>query len=198
MAVAGLSGVSNEIRTPVNVPAPPSAPRGLVVAVDGSTVALAWANTFEGGAPDRIVLEVGGAAAAAIPIGPTDAFLTGGVPAGTYTVAARAANGAGTSAPSNAVIFAVPGPCSGPPLPPVQIVASSTGRNVVVRWEPAAAGPAPSGYVLSVTGALSGVFPTASRELRGEVGPGAYALSVAAVNTCGQSAQSQTQFLTIP
>ena len=53
---------SNEIRIFVNVPAAPSAPADLLGLVNGSSVALAWRNTFEGGAPGGLILDVTGRA----------------------------------------------------------------------------------------------------------------------------------------
>ena len=59
---ATRSAPSNEIRIFVNVPAPPSAPADLLGLVNGSSVALAWRNTFEGGAPGGLILDVTGRA----------------------------------------------------------------------------------------------------------------------------------------
>jgi len=192
------SSASNEIRIHVNVPVAPSAPANLLGLVNGSTLALAWTNTYAGGAPTSLVLDVTGAITTAVPLGLTDTFSFAGVPAGTYTLSLRAVNAAGSSPPSNLVTLTFPGPCSGAPDPPSGVVAYAVGRTVFVDWTPAATGPAPTSYVLTVTGSFVGSFPTATRALSGTVGPGSYTLSVAAVNTCGTSATSAPQTVVVP
>jgi len=192
------SPASNEIRIHVNVPEAPSAPANLLGLVNGSTLALAWTNTYAGGAPTSLVLDVTGAITTAVPLGPSDTFSFTGVPAGTYTLSLRAQNAAGSSPSSNAVTLTFPGVCSGPPDPPAGVVAYAVGRTVFVDWAPAATGPAPTSYVLNVTGSYVGAFPVTTRGLSGTVGPGSYTLSVAAVNTCGTSATSAPQTVVVP
>ncbi len=114
------SSASNEIRLHVNVPVAPSAPAGLVGLVNGSSLALAWTNTFGGGAPASLVLDVTGAFTGSLPIGNVDTFTFAGVPGGSYTFAVRALNAGGSSPASNAVTLAFPGLCSGPPLAPTR------------------------------------------------------------------------------
>ena len=80
MSGATRSDASNEIRIFVNVPAPPSAPADLLGLVNGLSVALAWRNTFEGGAPGGLILDVTGALTTSIPLGLTDSFRFDGVP----------------------------------------------------------------------------------------------------------------------
>jgi hypothetical protein len=89
------SEASNEVRTVVNVPAVPSAPANDLGLVNGSSVTLAWRNTFDGGAPSSLRLEATGAIVASLPLGLTDTATFSGVPAGTYTFAVRATNAAG-------------------------------------------------------------------------------------------------------
>jgi len=119
-ANAGLnrSAASNEIRVFVNTPALPSAPANLVGLVNGSSVTLAWKNTFAGGAPTSIVLDVSGSLSVSVPLGLIDTFSAAGVPAGTYTLSLRASNASGFSPPSQAITLTFPGACSGAPLPP--------------------------------------------------------------------------------
>lgn len=192
------SAASNEIRLHVNVPAPPSTPADLVGLVNGSTVDLAWRNTFSGGVPDTLLLDVTGAAVTTIPVGYSDRFSFAAVPGGTYTLRLRAANAAGVSGPSNAVTLTFPGGCSGSPEPPSDFLAYKVGATIFVVWNPAATGPAPTGYVLNVTGAFAGSFSTTGRALSGTVGPGAYQLAVVATNACGSSAPTSTQAINIP
>jgi hypothetical protein len=199
-ALAGAirSGPSNEIRIFVNVPTPPSAPANLLGLVNGSSIALAWRNTFGGGAPGGIVLDVTGSLTATLPLGLTDSFQFNGVPGGTYTLSLRAVNAAGSSLPSNSITLSFPAPCSGAPLPPANLLAYRIGRTVFVVWDPAATGPAPTTFVLNVSGSFVGSFGTPGRTLSGTVGPGTYQVSVAAQNACGGSAFTAAQTVVVP
>ena len=140
---ASRSLASNEIRILVNQPAAPSAPADLVGLVNDSSIALAWRNTFAGGAPGGIVLDVSGAMTTSLALGLTDRFQFNGVPGGTYTLSLRAINGAGSSPSSNAITLSFPSPCTGAPLPPSNFLAYRVGRTLVVVWDPATSGPAP-------------------------------------------------------
>ena len=193
-----LSGVSNEILAHVNVPLPPSPPAGLLGLVVGNTVSLAWKNTLEGGAPAAAALDVTGAATLSVPLGLTDTFSFAGVPPGTYTFAVRAVNGVGSSAPSNGVTLTFPGGCSGAPLTPSNFLAYMVGNTLFVVWDPAASGPAPTVYVLNVSGSFVGALATPLRALSGAVGAGSYSFNVVASNACGSSAPTATQTVTIP
>jgi hypothetical protein len=53
-------------------------------------------------------------------------------------------------------------------------------------------------YVVNVTGAFVGSFPTTGRTVNGVVGPGTYNITVTAVNACGASAPSSPQVLAVP
>jgi hypothetical protein len=198
LAGAERSGPSNEIRIFVNTPTPPSPPADLLGLVNGSSVGLSWRNTFLGGSPTAIVLNVTGAVTASIPLGLAESFTFSPVPEGTYTVNVSAQNTAGTSAASNAVTLTFPGACSGTPLAPINFLAHKIGGTIFVVWDPAASGPATTGYVVSVSGAFVGSFPTTSRTLSGTAGPGSYSLSVLATNACGSSQPTPVQTLSIP
>lgn len=198
LAGSSRSGPSNEIRIVVNVPESPSAPANLLGLVNGSALGLAWQNTFAGGAPTSLLLDVTGAISASIPLGLSETFSYPDVPAGTYTMRLRAVNDSGTSDASNPVTLTFPGSCSGVPLPPAAFLAYRIGTTIYVLWDPPASGPAPAGYVLNVTGAYVGTVATTSRSLSGTVGPGSYTLSVAATNECGDSAPTPAQTVTIP
>ena len=141
-SVAGTerSGPSIEIRLHVGVPVPPSAPASLTAVVNGSSVSLAWRNTFGGGAPSSVVLEAQlGAATWYFPLGRADSFATGGVPAGSYTLRLWATNAGGVSAASNQVTVSFPGACTGPPGPP-SVLAYNVGRTIFVIWDPPTTG----------------------------------------------------------
>ena len=187
------SGPSNEILLIVNMPAPPSAPAGLLGLVDGPGAALSWTNTFAGGAPTSLWLIVTGAVTTVLPLPMGETFTYPNVPAGTYTLAVVAANAAGVSRPSNAVTLAFPGQCGGAPEIPTHVRAWRDGSNISLSWSPPASGPAISHYVAYVSGAYVGSFTTTGRILSGAAAPGTYMLSVAAINACGTGIASATQ-----
>ena len=195
---SGRSPASNEIRIHVNVPVPPSAPTNLLGLVNGNTIALAWKNTFAGGPPANLVLDVTGSLATSIPLGATEDFQFAGVPNGTYTLSVRATNVAGTSPPSNSVTLTFPGACSGAPLTPTNFLTNKVGSTIFVSWDLPASGPAPTDYVLVVTGSFNGAIPTPGRALSGTVGPGTYNISVYAANSCGNGPATAVQSVTIP
>jgi hypothetical protein len=190
---------SNEIRIFVNTPTPPSSPTNLLGLVNGSSLALTWRNTFGGGAPASTVLDVSGSLSLSVPLGFTESFAFSGVPPGTYTFTVRSINAFGASSPgSNPVTLSFPGACSGVPETPADFVAYRVGRTIFVSWDTPAAGPAPSSYVVSVTGSFTGNASTSGRALSGTVGPGTYSLTVAAVNSCGMGQASQPLVVLVP
>ena len=191
------SSASNEIRVFVNVPQIPSAPAGLVGLANGTSLTLAWRNTFAGGAPASIVLDVAGSTSGAIPLDLIDTLTFNGVPGGTYTFSLRARNATGTSDSSNAVTFTFPGTCSTPPEAPPNFLAYKGGNTLYLVWDPATTGSAPTTYVINATGPVSGSFPTTAHSLNGVVPPGTYNLSVTAQNACG-AATTPVQTITIP
>ena len=77
-------------------------------------------------------------------------------------------------------------------------MAYRVGRTIFVPWDPPAAGAAPTGYVVNVTGSFTGSVPTGGRQLSGTVGPGTYILTVAATNPCGTSDASTSRVITVP
>ncbi len=190
------SDASNEIRIFVNVPVPPSAPANLLGAVNGSALQLAWRNTFGGGAPAAMMLDVSGSANVSLPLGAIDTFSATVAP-GTYTFSVRATNVAGSSPASNAVTLNVPAACSGVPLAPANFLAYKVGNTIHVVWDPPASGPAPSGYVIQVTGSANLTLPLAARSISGAVPPGTYNLHVSATNACG-TGPATAQTITVP
>jgi Zn-dependent metalloprotease len=196
---AGRSAASNEILIHANLPVPPSAPVNLLGLVDGNTVALAWLNTFAGGAPSGVLLDVSGPVTTTIPLGATESIQFASVPEGAYTLRVRARNAAGVSSDSsNTMTLTVPGPCSGVPLAPASLLTFRDGRTIFAYWDPPAAGPAPTGYIVDATGEFAGSFPTTGRSLSGNADPGAYHLSVRARNACGSGPATAVQTVTIP
>jgi hypothetical protein len=199
-AIAGSSrsDPSNEAVVFVNTPALPTAPENLTGLVNGSSLALAWRNSFGGGVPTGIIVDVSGSIATSIPMGLSDTFTFTGVPPGTYTLSLRALNATGASIPSNAVTLSFPGPCSGVPLPPTNFLVYKVGATIFVVWDPPTGGPSATAYVLNVSGSFFGSFPTTGRAMSGTVGAGTYNLSVTATNACGAGTTTETQVVTIP
>ena len=193
-----MSAASNEVPLFVNVPAPPSAPANLLGMVSGSSLALAWRNTFGGGAPSGAVLDVTGAATTSIPLGPGETLNVAGAPGGTYTLRLRSTNAGGSSAASNPVTVAFPAACSGAPQAPTRFLAYRIGTTLFVIWESPAAGAAPTSYLLQVTGAINVGVPLAATSASSSVPAGNYNLSVQSVNACGASAPTAVQSVMIP
>ena len=198
VAGATRSRSSGEIRVHINAPTAPSVPANLLGLASGSTVSLAWRNTFGGGMPTSLVLDVTGSLNTSLPLPMGDTFTFNGVPDGTYTFSLRAVNAVGTSGPSSPVTLSFPATCTGAPQRPVGLVGSRNGAVISLAWEPAASGTAPTSYIVNVTGAATASVPTTARTVSGAVGPGTYSFRVVAVNACGSSAASTSTTVVIP
>lgn len=197
VGASGRSAASNEIQIAVNTPSPPSAPTGLLGLADGSTLQLVW-NAGSGGPATGHILDVSGAFAGSLPIGPGARFTFGGVSPGSYTFAVRAQNASGASAPSAPVTLTFPGACAGAPQAPAGLLATRAGSIVAVSWDLPAAGTAPTFYVLHVTGAFVGSLALPDRSISAAVPPGTYTFIVRAANACGQSQDVGPQSVTVP
>jgi Tol biopolymer transport system component len=73
------SPASNEIRVFVNVAVVPSAPADLLGLVDGSMLSLVWTNTYAGGEPTSLVLDVTGTITTSLPLN-VDTAAVGALP----------------------------------------------------------------------------------------------------------------------
>jgi hypothetical protein len=178
-------------------PIPPSPPTNLLGHGHGSELTLAWQNTFAGGTPTGIMLDVSGDQSASIALSLVDRFSFSSVPPGTYTFAVRAFNAHGPSGRSNSISFTFPGSCS-PPATPTNFSATTSGNTIMLAWSLPASGSAPTGYIVTATGTLSGSFFSLDRWLSGTVGRGVYTLTVRATNACGASPDTAPQTVTIP
>ncbi len=194
----GFGPTSDRVRLHVGVPVIPSPPVALTALANGSAVALSWKNTYGGGPPADIVLDVTGPVTTSLRLGLAEQFSYATVPPGTYTFRVRAVNAGGSSPPSNPVSVSFPAACSGPPQMPARFLAYRVGSRVSVIWDPPAAGPAPTQYRLTVSGALAASFLSHDRQMGGTVGPGTYGLRVRSENACGSSADTPVQFVTVP
>jgi hypothetical protein len=182
----------------VNVPVTPSAPVNLLGLVNGDTMDLTWKNTFGGGPPSGLMLDVTGSLAESVPLGVTERFNFAPVPGGTYTFRVRQTNPGGSSAPSDPVTLSFPAVCSGVPAVPANFLGHRVGNTAYVVWDPPATGPSPTSYRLDVSGSFVSTFTTPERMLSGVVGPGSYNVRVMSVNECGASAFTPVQVITVP
>ncbi len=199
LGAGGPSAASNEIRIFVNTPTAPSAPDLVGGTVNGSAVELSWRNTFAGGEPTSLALDVSGSLSASLRLAFSESFAFPAVPGGTYTFSVRALNASGSSAPSSPVTLTFPGACSGAPQVPTRFLAfASAGRTLNLVWDPPASGGAATSYVLDVTGAYVGVVPLIDRALSVPVPAGSYTFRLAAVNGCGTSAFTAAQTVVVP
>ena len=176
----------------------PSAPINLLGLVTGSTLDLTWKNTFGGGPATGLALDVTGSAALSLPLGVTENFSFTPVPGGTYTFRVRQTNPGGSSPPSDPLTLSFPLACTGVPQVPANFLGYRVGATAYVVWDPPASGPAPISYFLDVSGAYVGMFGTSGRTLSGDIVPGSYNVRVQAVNSCGASAFTPVQVITLP
>lgn len=197
-AGASISGPSNELRLVVGGAEAPSAPAALTALIDGTTLSLGWRNTFGGGEPLGVVVDVTGAATGAAPLPLGESFSVANVPPGVYTLAVRAANATGVSAAAAPVTVTVPSLCTGAPSMPANFLAFVTNGQLGLLWDPPSTGAAPQGYLLTVSGGWSGSVSVTSRFTVVPVPAGTYTFSVQAVNACGSSAATPMQTVTIP
>lgn len=192
-----LSPPSNEAHLVTSV-APPSAPAALSGLVNGSTVALNWQNTFDGGEPTGIRLDVTGAATASLSLPLSESFAFPAVPAGSYTFTVRETNAAGVGPASAPITLQFPATCTGAPAAPQRFLAYHQGATLGLLWEPPG-GAAPTGYVVRVSGPISGDFPVGLlRRIVTLLPPGTYGFTVFATNACGTSAGTSSAPVVIP
>jgi subtilisin-like proprotein convertase family protein len=198
LAGTDVSAPSNEVALHVDVPVPPSAPAGLTAVVNGSTLSLAWRNTFEGGAPTALQLVVAGAREGVVPHPVPDTRALANVPPGEYKIGLRAVNGAGTSSATSGLQVIVPSACSGAPLPPTNLLAYRTGATVHILWDAAPSGAAATSFHLGVTGSFVGSVAVPTRAFSAPAPSGTYAITVVAVNACGISAPTAPVSIVVP
>ncbi len=199
-ALAGAlrSPASNEVRLFVNVPALPAPVTNLLYLVDGNTLSLAWMNNASGGPLTRNHIVVRGPLSTFLPIPLTESITFSNVPAGTYQLWVHGVNSSGDGPNSNGVVVAVPGSCTGIPGTPLNFNATKTGNLISLVWDLPVSGPAPTSFVVNVTGAYVASFPVTARRLSGRVGPGSYTMTVASRNRCGSSAPSPPVTVVVP
>jgi hypothetical protein len=193
-----MSLPSNEVRVYVNVPQKPSPPANFQAVVKDSAMWLAWKNTYAGGAPSAIMMDVTGGATASLPLPLSEAWSVAGMPNGTFTLRLRALNAAGASSQSGSVTVTAPSRTCSPPRVPSNYFATRVGNAVVLSWDPPAGGTPATTYYITVTGSYTGTFPTAGRAFSSGAPAGSYNLSVRAANACGAGPSTAFQTVVIP
>jgi len=143
----------------------PGSPGNLMSFVNGTTVSLGWLGPTSGDSATSYVIEAGSTPGASnIIVFDTgtagSGFTATSVPAATYYVRVRARNAAGTSGPSNEVTIVVsgggPGPCTGAPGAPTNLMSSVNGSTVFLSWN------SPSGGCATTYGVEAGSSSGAS------------------------------------
>jgi hypothetical protein len=183
-----LGPPSDDVPLHLNENLPPSAPVNLLSVVNGSDLALAWTNTYEGGIPTNTFLRVTGDANATIPLGRTETFQFRGAPNGRYVLQVLNTNVSGASPVSNAAPITIPSACIGPPLMPEDYLLAPLGNLVIDLSFFTTRGPAPTSYKADVRSPnFNGEVPLPQRSVSAVVRPGRYQIRVAASNSCGDS-----------
>ncbi|MGH8248448.1 MAG: WD40/YVTN/BNR-like repeat-containing protein [Vicinamibacterales bacterium] len=81
---------------------------------------------------------------------------------------------------------------------PANFAATKAGNTISLTWDLPIAGPAPTSFIVNVTGAFMGAFPLTARRISGAVGPGSYTMTVTSVNSCGTSVASSPVTVVVP
>lgn len=155
-----IGGRSVTITQPASAPASPV----LDAAVEGDRVRLTWTPGFGSGI---LSFAIRGAALG----GPTThvasvsaslrTWTSPPLGAGSYAVELVAVNGSGVSAPSNLVTFSLGVHASAEA--PTGLAATVVDNRVALAWQPAATGPAPSGYIVEAAAEGVSAFSEVAR-----------------------------------
>jgi hypothetical protein len=169
-ATPAAGPASNEVALTVGGPQAPAAqPQNFRVSVSGSQVTFTWNPPSPGDVVTTYLLDVGTRPGASdlvngAALGAGFVLTVPNVPAGTYYVRIRAANGAGVSAPSNEAGFTVAG-LSLPGAPSSFRAVVGANRLLTLSWAAPRTGGAATSYFLEV-----GQGPSIS-QLSSDVGP---------------------------
>lgn len=199
-----MSRPSGEIRMFVGDYSGPTAPRSLTAYGRGQSVVLNWQNTFGGGEPTGITVDVtqNGARVASIPIGMTSTWTYNQVPNGTFGFTVRATNSTGTSGSSNNVTLTFPLSGCSVPRSPGSFSVAANGRVVSAYWLAPTSGTNPTRYVVEARQRAPvqrelGVFPVSGTTISSPIAPGRYELRVRSENLCGQSSYTSRHSVTV-
>lgn len=198
LSAAGRSLPSNEIRVFVNYPAKPSAPTNVQAAIRGRELTMAWKNTYTGGEPTSLLLDVTGGITTTLPLPLSEFFAFNGIPDVTLTLRLRAQNAAGISAQSSSVTVSAPTTSCALPRVPNNFQVGLSGNVVLATWDMPAGGTPATGYQLIVSGSYNGAIPLPGRAFAAAAPPGTYTLSVRAISSCGLGPVTAFQTITVP
>ncbi len=175
----------------------PSAPQMLRAETSDTAVRLKWHAAGGGGRPEQYVIEAGtapgGSDVAIAATGTLDTVFGAAAPPGRYFARVRAANGAGTSPPSNDVPIEVRTGIHTPPRPPEHLRADVLGAQVALQWTPPPSGAA--GFQFEAGGtpgsaALARLQLGLPGLIAGGVPPGVYYVRVRSLGLGGAGAPS--------
>lgn len=206
VAGASTSRASGEVRIYVGATSGPTAPRSLTAYGNGSSVVLNWRNTFGGGEPMGITIDVAqnGARVASIPMPVTSTWSYDAVPAGTFAFTVRATNASGTSGSSNSVTLTFPLTGCSAPGGPASFSFRGSGRVVAANWLAPSSGTTPTRYRVEArlrnsnnTTTSLGTFYVTDTTISSPVGPGRYEVRVRSENICGNSGFTGWQSVTV-
>lgn len=193
-----LSLPSNEVRLHINSTLKPSAPTNIQGAIKGSALWLAWRNSFTGGTPQSLMLDVTGAFTLSLPLPLSETFSVPAVPNGTYTFRLRAVNAAGASSQSSSVSLTAPSTSCALPRVPASFQVTRSGNVVSASWDTPSGGTPATSYRLLVSGSYVGSFPIAGMGFAAGAPPGTYNFSLQAVNACGAGPVTAFQTVVVP
>ncbi len=189
---------SNEVRLHINAALRPGAPTNVQGAIKGSALFLAWRNSYTGGTPDYLMLDVTGPATVSVPLPLSESWSLPGAPDGTWTFRLRAVNAAGASSQSGSVSVTAPSTTCALPRVPMNFTVNTGGNVVSLSWDTPSGGTPAAYYMLNVSGAFNGAFPITARNFASPAPPGTYNFSIRAVNACGVGPVTAYQTVTIP
>jgi uncharacterized protein (DUF1800 family) len=204
-AGGAMSRPSGEIRIYVGATSGPTAPRSLTAYGRGSSVVLNWRNTFGGGEPTGMTVDVtqNGARVSSIPLPVSTTWSYDTVPAGTFGFTVRATNASGTSGSSNSVTLTFPLAGCSPPGTPSSLSLSTSGRTLSANWLAPSSGTAPTRYSVEARLRINssttplGTFRVSGTTVSSPVGPGRYEVRVRSENICGNSSSTGWQAVTV-
>lgn len=209
VAGAAVSRPSSEVRLYIGATSGPTAPRALTAYGRGSSVVLQWRNTFSGGEPSGVAIDVAqnGARVTSVPMPVTDRWSYGAVPDGRFSFTVRATNASGTSGSSNSVTLTFPLEGCSSPRTPANLSIAASGRRVSAFWLAPSSGTTPTHYLVEAemqvrennrtTWRPVGTFPVTATTISSPVGPGTYRVRVRSANICGNSGFTGRQTVTV-
>lgn len=167
----------------------------------GNSVTLRWTAPVDGARPTAYALEGGvlpGEVLASLAVDGSETSHTLTLPAGRYYARIHSLAEGRRSAASNEIRFAV----GLPPTPdaPAHLLGLVDGSRVALSWTLPTSGPAPTGLLLTVSGAIETTLklPVGERFSQADVPPGSYRVTLTALNDAGASAASNALTLNVP